>query len=85
MNFSKIYFRFRSSLYPLPILFVLMFSCNQKGETDTESIDQCINKVLLTLETLGYIPKAEGGGGPCCCGDDEEKVKERLRGLGYIE
>jgi adenylyl-sulfate kinase len=53
-------------------------------ETDTEDIDTCVNKVLLTMETLGYIPKGEGGGKTAST-EDEEKIKERLRGLGYIE
>lgn len=54
-------------------------------ETDTEDIDTCIGKVLLTMETLNYIPKAEGAGKSSASSEDEEKVKERLRGLGYIE
>jgi adenylylsulfate kinase len=54
-------------------------------ETDTEDIDTCINKVLATMEALDYIPKGEGDAKTDISTDDEEKIKERLRGLGYIE
>lgn len=54
-------------------------------ETDTEDIDTCISKVLATMETLNYIPKGEGASETKISADDEEKIKERLRGLGYIE
>jgi adenylylsulfate kinase len=53
-------------------------------ETDTEDIASCVNKVLLTMETLGYIPKGQGTTQTAST-EDEEKIKERLRGLGYIE
>jgi adenylyl-sulfate kinase len=54
-------------------------------DTDTEDVDTCVNKVLVTMETLGYIPKGEGDAGTTISAEDEEKIKERLRGLGYIE
>jgi adenylylsulfate kinase len=54
-------------------------------ETDTEDIDTCVNKVLATMETLDYIPKGQGDTETKISADDEEKIKERLRGLGYIE
>ena len=54
-------------------------------DTDTEDIDTCVNKVLFTMETLGYISKAEGPSATTASSEDEEKIKERLRGLGYIE
>jgi adenylylsulfate kinase len=54
-------------------------------ETDTEDIDTCVNKVLATMEALNYIPKGEGDTETKISTDDEEKIKERLRGLGYIE
>ena len=40
--------------------------------------------MLLTLETLGYIPKGKTESKPYS-DEEEEKIKERLRGLGYIE
>ena len=49
-----------------------------------EDVDACVSKVLLTMETLGWIPKAEGGG-KTYSDEDQKKVEERLRGLGYIE
>jgi adenylyl-sulfate kinase len=54
-------------------------------DTDKEDVDACVNKLLLTMETLGYIPKSDRKGGKIYSDAEEEKVKERLRGLGYIE
>jgi adenylylsulfate kinase len=54
-------------------------------ETDKESVEACVKKLLLTMETLKFIPKGEGKGGKPYTEEEEEKVKERLRGLGYIE
>jgi len=48
-------------------------------------VETCVNKLLLTMETLGYIPKSDRKGGKTYTDEEEEKVKERLRGLGYIE
>ncbi|MFH1220471.1 MAG: adenylyl-sulfate kinase [Candidatus Eisenbacteria bacterium] len=54
--------------------------------TDKEDVEACVKKLLLTMETLGYIPKAETkGSSKPYTDEEEEKVKERLRGLGYIE
>ena len=54
--------------------------------TDKEDVDTAVKKILLTMETLKYIPKGEGkGSGKPYTDEEEEKVKERLRGLGYIE
>jgi adenylyl-sulfate kinase len=53
--------------------------------TDKEDVEACVKKLLLTMETLGYIPKAETKGSKPYTDEEEEKVKERLRGLGYIE
>ena len=54
-------------------------------ETDKESVEDAVKKLLLTMETLGYIPKSTVKGGKTYTDEEEEKVKERLRGLGYIE
>jgi adenylylsulfate kinase len=54
-------------------------------DTDQETVEQSVQKVLLALETIGYIPKGETGEDKPYSEEDEEKVKERLRGLGYIE
>ena len=54
-------------------------------ETDKHDVDACVKKLLLTMETLKYIPKGETMGSKPYSDEEEEKVKERLRGLGYIE
>jgi len=54
-------------------------------DTDKEDIDTCVKKVILTMETLGFIPKGEGSGGDAYSEEDKKKVEDRLRGLGYIE
>ncbi len=45
MNISRIYLRFRSFLFPTIVLLVLLFSCNQKGETNTESENETADNV----------------------------------------
>jgi adenylylsulfate kinase len=54
-------------------------------DTDSETVEQSVQKVLLALETIGHIPKGGTGDDKPYSEEDEEKVKERLRGLGYIE
>jgi adenylylsulfate kinase len=54
-------------------------------ETDKESVEECVKKLLLTMEALKYIRKGETKGSKPYTVEEEEKVKERLRGLGYIE
>ncbi|MFZ1947939.1 MAG: adenylyl-sulfate kinase [bacterium] len=55
-------------------------------ETDKLSVEDAVKKILLTMEALKYIPKSDAkGGGKPYTEEEEEKVKERLRGLGYIE
>lgn len=54
-------------------------------ETDKESVEDCVKKLLLTMEALKYIPKGEVKGSKPYTAEEEDKVKERLRGLGYIE
>ncbi len=51
-------------------------------ETDKESIDDSVNKIIRTLELMSYIPgvDAETEYSP----EEEEKIKNRLRDLGYI-
>jgi hypothetical protein len=48
-------------------------------------VEQSVAKVMLALETIGYISKGGTGEDKAYSEEDEEKVKERLRGLGYIE
>jgi adenylyl-sulfate kinase len=53
-------------------------------DTDKEDVAECVAKTIMTMETLGYIPKGEAKD-KASSDADEEKIKERLRGLGYIE
>lgn len=51
-------------------------------ETDRESVDESVGKIMSTLEIMGYIPAVPGAQG--YTSEEEEKIKERLRSLGYI-
>jgi len=50
-------------------------------DTANEDIETSLNKILGTLEALGYIPAGDGKG---YSEDEEEAIKQRLRDLGYI-
>jgi adenylyl-sulfate kinase len=50
-------------------------------DTANEDIETSLNKILGTLEALGYIPAGAGKG---YSEDEEEAIKQRLRDLGYI-
>jgi adenylyl-sulfate kinase len=50
-------------------------------ETDKETVEQSLNKIIKTLEILGHIPPS---GAQEYSDEEEEKIKERLRSLGYI-
>ena len=49
--------------------------------TDTESPDACVKKILTTLRILEYLPEASTS---AYTPAEEEIIKERLRDLGYI-
>ncbi|HDH96386.1 MAG TPA: adenylyl-sulfate kinase [Proteobacteria bacterium] len=49
--------------------------------TDRETPEESVNRILQTLEELGYIPPSREGG---YSESDEEKVKKKLEDLGYI-
>jgi adenylyl-sulfate kinase len=49
--------------------------------TACEDVEASLNKILVTLEALGYIPSGDGKG---YSDEDEETIKARLRDLGYI-
>jgi len=51
-------------------------------ETDKDTVEQSISKIIKTLEILNYIPYA--GTDDEYSEEEEEKIKERLRSLGYI-
>ncbi len=50
-------------------------------DTDKEVPEESCNKIIKTLEILGYIPKIEDYE---YSGEEEEIVKKRLEDLGYI-
>jgi adenylylsulfate kinase len=50
-------------------------------ETDKETTEESAQKVLETLEALGYIPKAAD---ITYSEEEEEKIKKRLKALGYL-
>lgn len=50
-------------------------------ESDKESVEQSVARIIATLEALGYIPRVPGTEySPA----EEEAIKSRLRDLGYI-
>ena len=51
-------------------------------ETDKESEEQSVNKIVRTLELMGYIPA--GDGSEDYSEEEEAKIKKRLKDLGYI-
>ena len=51
-------------------------------ETDKETVEQSISKIVRTLEILNHIPPS--GLEEEYTEEEEEKIKERLRSLGYI-
>jgi adenylyl-sulfate kinase len=50
-------------------------------ETDKEPPEESAQKVMSTLEQLGYVPKLED---VTYSEEEEEKIKKRLKALGYI-
>lgn len=50
-------------------------------ETDRESPEESVSKLMRKLEMLGYIPEEE----EVYTAEEEEKVKKRLEGWGYVE
>jgi adenylylsulfate kinase len=51
-------------------------------ETDKETVEESLTKIIKTLEILNYIPAVESADE--YSDEEEEKIKERLRSLGYI-
>jgi len=51
-------------------------------ETDKEDLEESVQKVIRTLELMGYIPGADAS--EEYSAEEEEKIKQRLRDLGYI-
>jgi adenylylsulfate kinase len=51
-------------------------------ETGCETVEESAAKIIRTLELMGYIPVSEAEAD--YTEDEEEKIKERLKALGYI-
>ena len=51
-------------------------------ETDKEDVTESVNKIIHTLEIMDYIPG--GGSTSDYSAEEEEKIKARLKDLGYI-
>ncbi len=52
------------------------------AETDKESVEQSVAKIIRTLELMGHIPVT--GDGTECSNEEEEEIKKRLTALGYL-
>jgi adenylylsulfate kinase len=50
-------------------------------DTDKESVDASVQRIVAKLEEMGYVPAGDGRG---YTEEEEESIKERLRDLGYI-
>ncbi len=50
-------------------------------ESDRETVDESVAKIVKTLEVMGLIPRGDGAE---YSAQDEETIKTRLRDLGYI-
>jgi adenylyl-sulfate kinase len=51
-------------------------------ETDKDTVEQSVDRVIRTLELIDYIPKGEAEGD--YSEEEEAKIKARLKDLGYI-
>jgi adenylyl-sulfate kinase len=51
-------------------------------ETDKESVDESVTKIVRTLELMDYIPGS--GTASDYSDEEEEEIKSRLKDLGYI-
>ena len=51
-------------------------------DTENETEEESTNKIIKTLEILGYIPPSEAQ--EDYTEEEEDKIKERLKALGYI-
>jgi len=52
------------------------------AETDRETVEESVARIIRTLELMGYIPASPAE--TDYTADEEEKIKERLKALGYI-
>jgi adenylyl-sulfate kinase len=52
--------------------------------TDSETPQFSVVKILTKLEELNYIPRASGGEGEAYSEEEEQILEERLKALGYL-
>ena len=52
--------------------------------TDTETPEQSVAKILGKLEELGYIPAVPAGGDKVYSEEEERILEDRLKALGYL-
>ena len=50
--------------------------------TDKETVEESVAKILRTLELMGHIPPSDSEAE--YTPEEEEKIKERLKALGYL-
>ena len=50
-------------------------------ETDRETAEESVRKIMARLENLGYLPPAEES---VYTAEEEEKIRKRLEDLGYL-
>ncbi len=50
-------------------------------QSDRETVDESVAKIIQTLEVMGFVPRADGAS---YSAQDEEAIKTRLKDLGYI-
>jgi adenylyl-sulfate kinase len=51
-------------------------------ETDKESVEESVSKIVRTLELMSYVPPSEAQSQ--YTDEEEEQIKSRLKDLGYI-
>jgi adenylyl-sulfate kinase len=53
-------------------------------QTDSESLEESVGKILAKLEELGYIPQASVDADQVYSKEEEQILEDRLKALGYL-
>jgi adenylyl-sulfate kinase len=53
-------------------------------QTDSESLEESVGKILAKLEELGYIPQASVDADQVYSEEEEQILEDRLKALGYL-
>jgi adenylylsulfate kinase len=53
-------------------------------QTDSESLEESVGKILAKLEALGYIPQASVDAEQVYSKEEEQILEDRLKALGYL-